>query len=157
MDVLRQLGGLFLAAVPTIILVALFYLFLRWSFFGPMERVLAERDSRVAGARRDAKALRAAAEEKRRAYQEALRKTRAEILAEQEAARRAVLGERTEVLRRARSLANREIEAAKKRLDEEIEAARRDLDTSGEQLAEEIARAIVGGQPLKPAPAGEAQ
>ena len=34
-----QLGQLFLAAVPTVIIVFLFYFFLKWSFFGPIERV----------------------------------------------------------------------------------------------------------------------
>ena len=45
----RQLAQLFLAAAPTAIIVFLYYLFLRWSFFGPIERILAERRARIDG------------------------------------------------------------------------------------------------------------
>jgi len=86
-EILNQLGDLFLAAVPTVILVFLFYLFLRWSFFAPIERVLSERHKRAAGARQEAEASRAAVQEKLRAYNEALRKVRGEIFVEQEQAR----------------------------------------------------------------------
>jgi len=59
-EILNQLGDLFLAAVPTVILVFLFYVFLRWSFFAPIERVLSERHKRAAGARQEAEASRVA-------------------------------------------------------------------------------------------------
>ncbi len=143
MDLLHQLGELFLAAVPTAILVFLFYFFLRWSFFGPLLKVLAERQARIEGSRKDAESLAAAAQEKQRAYREALRKARIEIFAEQESARRLVLEERGKVIRQARTRAGEEVQAAKARLAGEIEAARKSLDASGQQLAEEVARAIL--------------
>src|SRR3970282_1746235 len=99
MDLLQQLGDLFLAAVPTAILVFLFYFFLRWSFFGPLLKVLAERQARIEGSRKEAESLAAAAQEKQRAYREALRKARAEVFAEQESARRLVLEERGQLIR----------------------------------------------------------
>ena len=49
--ILNQLGDLFLSAVPTVIIVLLFYFFMRWSFFGPIQRVLSERHKRAEGAR----------------------------------------------------------------------------------------------------------
>ncbi|HSS95954.1 MAG TPA: hypothetical protein VLK33_02930, partial [Terriglobales bacterium] len=64
MEIVNQLGELFLAAVPTVIIVFLFYLFMRWSFFKPMERVLSERHKRAEGARVEAEASRVAAREK---------------------------------------------------------------------------------------------
>jgi F0F1-type ATP synthase membrane subunit b/b' len=143
MDLLHQLGELFLAAVPTAILVFLFYLFLRWSFFQPMQRVLGERRARIEGARKDTESLRAAAQEKQRAYREALRKARAEVFAEQEAARRIALEERSKMIRQARSRAADEVQVAKARLAQEIEAAQKALETSGQELAEEVARAIL--------------
>jgi len=143
MDLLHQLGNLFLAAVPTAILVFLFYFFLRWSFFGPLLKVLADRQARIEGARKDAESLAAAAQEKQRAYREALRKARAEVFAEQESARRVVLEERGKLIRQARSRAGEEVQAAKARLADEVEAARKTLETSGQQLAEEVARAIL--------------
>jgi len=143
MDLLHQLGELFLAAAPTAILVFLFYFFLRWSFFRPLLQVLADRQARIEGSHQHAESLTAAAQEKQRACREALRKARAEVLAEQESARRLVLEERGKVIRQARNRAGEEVQAAKARLANEIEAARKALETSGQQLAEEVARAIL--------------
>ena len=151
MEILHQLGDLFLAAVPTVIFVFLFYFFLRWSFFGPITRVMEQRHANIEGARRYAESVHAAAQEKSRTYQETLRKTRAEIFAEQEAARRAVLEERNAAVQKARSLANDEIQLAKKRVVVEIEEARDELAASGQELAEEIVRSILDRQPFSPA------
>jgi F0F1-type ATP synthase membrane subunit b/b' len=157
MEILNQLGGLFLAAVPTVVLVFLFYLFLRWSFFMPIERVVAERRRRIEGAKHEAEELRKQAQEKSRAYQDAMRDARGEIFREQEAARRVALDERSAAIQQARSQSNQEIQAAKRRIQAEIEAARAELDTSSTQLAEEIARTILESQrQMHPRPAGEA-
>ena len=156
MDLLHQLSGLFLAAVPTAVIVFLFFLFLRWSFFGPITQVMAERKARTAGARRDAEALRSAVQEKQRTRQEAVRKARGEILGEQEAARQVALDQRGAVIQQARSRANEEIQAAKTRISAEIEAARAELEATGNELAEEIVRAILDRQQLNPSATGKA-
>ncbi len=145
MEILSQLGDLFLAAVPTVILVFLFYLFLSWSFFAPIERVLAERHKRAAGARQEAEASRAAVHEKLRVYNEALRKARGEIFLEQEASRRRVQEERQAAVTAARSAAQQELQAAKKALAAEVEAARAQLEQSSAVLAGEIAETILAG------------
>jgi len=156
MEILKQLGDLFLAAAPTAVIVFLFYLFLRWSFFGPIERVVAERGKRIEGARREAEELRKSAQEKSRAYQESLRKARAELFREQEAARRLALDERGASIQQARLRANEAIQEAKGRIRVEIQAARAELDTNTIQLAEEIARTILEPQrQMHPRPAGE--
>jgi len=156
MEILKQLGDLFLAAVPTAVFVFLFYLFLRWSFFGPIERVVRERGRRIEGARREAEELRKTAQEKSRAYQDALRKARAELFREQEAARRAALDERGASIRQARQRANEEIQAAKRRIHAEVEVARAELATSTTELAEKIARTILEPRRQEyPRPAGE--
>jgi len=149
-QILTQLGDLFLAAVPTVILVFLFYLFLRWSFFGPMERVLSERHRRAIGARQEAEAGRAGVQEKLRAYNGALRKVRGEIFVEQEAARRRVLEERQAAVSTARSATQQELQAAKKALAVEVEAARASLEQSSGILAGEIAESILAGAPSGP-------
>jgi F0F1-type ATP synthase membrane subunit b/b' len=149
-EILTQLGDLFLAAVPTVILVFLFYLFLRWSFFAPIERVLSERHKRAAGAREEAEASRAAVQEKLRVYNEALRKVRGEIFVEQEAVRRRALDERQAAVTAARFAAQQELQAAKKALSEEVEAARAQLEQSSAVLAGEIAETILTGGPSAP-------
>jgi F0F1-type ATP synthase membrane subunit b/b' len=146
-EILSQLGDLFLAAVPTVILVFLFYLFLRWSFFGPIERILSERHKRAVGARQEAEASRAAVQEKLRAYNEALRKVRGEIFVEQEMARRRVLEERQAAVTAARAAAQQELQASKKALAAEVEAARAQLEQLSGALAGEIAETILAGGP----------
>jgi F0F1-type ATP synthase membrane subunit b/b' len=146
-EILNQLGDLFLSAVPTVILVFLFYLFLRWSFFGPLERVLSERHKRAAGARQEAEASRVAVQEKLRAYNEALRKARGEIFVEQETVRRRALDERQAAVSAARSAAQQELQAAKKALAADVEAARVQLELSSGALAGEIAENILAGAP----------
>jgi F-type H+-transporting ATPase subunit b len=143
MDLLHQLGDLFLSAVPTAILLFIFYLILRRLFFLPVLEVMAKREALIEGAREESQSLAATVQEKQRAYREGLRKARAEVFAEQEAARRVALDERAKVVRDARSRANEQVQAAKARLADEIAAARQSLDASGQELAEEVARAVL--------------
>ena len=157
MEIFPQLGKLLLQAVPTIILVFLFFLFLRANFFKPMKGVLAERSARIEGVHRSADATLAAAQEKFRAYQEALKKARAEIYAEQEAIRRSVLDERAALIREARSRANEQVRVAKERIATELAVARAELERESEALAGEVVRAILERPPVGPPATRELQ
>jgi F-type H+-transporting ATPase subunit b len=143
MDILRQLGELFLEAVPTVIIVFLFYFFLRWAFFAPIEKAMSERSTRIEGARAEALRLEAQAQQELDEYNEALRKARAEIYHEQERARQAVLDERARLLKAMRARAQEEVEAAKSRIAREIVEARPQVERQLPVLASEIARAIL--------------
>ena len=55
MELLHQLGELFLQAVPTVIIVLIFYFFMRWAFFGPVLKAMAERTTHIEGARAEAR------------------------------------------------------------------------------------------------------
>ena len=145
MEIVNQLGGLFLAAVPTVIIVFLFYLFLRWSFFKPMERVLSERHKRAEGARVEAEASRAAAHEKQRIYTETLKKARAEIFGEQEALRRRTLDERQATINTARAAAQSALQEAKKSIAADVQATRAELEQTSGNLANDIAEALLAG------------
>ncbi len=147
MEILHQLAGLFLQAVPTVIIVFLFYLFLRWAFFGPIQKAMAERTARIEGARAEAAAVEAAARQELDTYNEALRKARGEIYLEQEAARQAVLDDRAKLMKAMRSRAVEEVEAAKKKIAAELAAARAEVERQTPTLAGEIARMILGGTP----------
>ena len=150
MEIVNQLGELFLAAVPTVIIVFLFYLFMRWSFFKPMERVLSERHKRAEGARVEAEASRVAAHEKQRIYNETVKKARAEVFAEQESQRRRTLDERQATINTARATAQTALQEAKKGIAEEVKAARAELEQSNDTLASDIAQAILAGRPSGP-------
>jgi F0F1-type ATP synthase membrane subunit b/b' len=143
MEILHQLGELFLQAVPTVIIVFLFYFFMRWAFFTPILKAVDERRARIKGARAEAAKAEAEATRELDSYNEALRKARAEIYAEQEAARQAVLDERQRLLKAMRSRAQEDVAAGKKKIAEEIEAARAEIERNVPTLAGEIARMIL--------------
>ena len=152
----HQLGELFLQAVPTVLIILLFYFILRALFFKPLLAVMAERDSRTVGAQKAAEAAQAAAAEKVKQYQEALKQARGRVYAEQEAARKKLLDERAAQLKEARAKAASEVSAAKGRVAAELAAARREVETTVSQLSAEIARRILQA-PRPGAPAREAR
>jgi F-type H+-transporting ATPase subunit b len=152
----HQLGELFLQAVPTVLVILLFYFILRAIFFKPLLAVMAERDARTAGAQKAAEAAQAAAAEKVKQYQEALKQARGQVYAEQEAARKKLLEERAAQLKEARAKASAEVGAAKERIAGELAAARREVEATVSQLSAEIARRILQA-PRPGAPASEAR
>ncbi len=139
----HQLGELFLQAVPTVLIILLFYFILRAIFFKPLLAVMAERDARTAGAQKAAEAAQAAAAEKVKQYQEALKQARGQVYAEQEAARKKLLEERAAQLKEARAKASVEVNAAKEHIAGELAAARREVEATVSQLSAEIARRIL--------------
>src|SRR5258705_11363541 len=91
--IVHQLGELFLQAVPTVLIILLFYFILRALFFKPLLAVMAERDSCTAGAQKAAEAAQAAAAGKGKQYQEALKQGRGQVYAERGGARKKRLEE----------------------------------------------------------------
>jgi F-type H+-transporting ATPase subunit b len=156
-EIVRQLGELFLQAVPTVLIVLAFYLILRSLFFKPLLQVMAERESRTSGAQKAAEAAQATAAEKVKQYQEALRQARAQVYGAQEAARKRLLEERASVLREARARAAAEVAAGKDRVARELAVARRDVEAMAGQLAEEIARRFLQIPPRPGTPIREAR
>jgi F-type H+-transporting ATPase subunit b len=143
MELLHQLGELFLGAVPTVVIVLLFYFFLRWAFFTPIQKAMAERSALIEGARAEAAQAEAAEKHELDAYGEALRKARAEIFAEQEAARQIVLAERAQLLKSMRMREQEEVKKAKAQIDVELAAARVEVDRETPALASEIVRVVL--------------
>lgn len=147
MELLQQLGGMFLEAAPTVVIVFLFYLLLRFTFFGPLQRVMDERVRRTEGARREAEASQTAAREKVRAYEEALRKARAAVYAEQDETRRGILEERSAKTRDARNRAMERVQTEKARIANEMAVARTELSKTTPQLAADIVRRLLERRP----------
>jgi F-type H+-transporting ATPase subunit b len=149
-EIVHQLGELFLQAVPTVLILLAFYGVLRVLFFKPLLGVMAEREARTAGARKAADAAQAAAAEKIKQYQEALRQARAKVYAEQEAARKKLLDDRAALLKEARAKAAAEVAKAKQRVTNEFDTARRDIEANLAQLSAEIARRVLQVPPQRP-------
>jgi F0F1-type ATP synthase membrane subunit b/b' len=156
-QIVHQLGELFLQAVPTVLIILLFYIILRAIFFKPLLAVMAERDARTLGAQKAAESSQAAAAEKVKQYQEALRQARAQVYAEQEAARKKLLDERAARLKEARAKASGEVNAGKERVAGELAAARRVIETTVGSLAAEIAKRVLQNPSRPGAPVREAR
>jgi len=155
--IVHQLGELFLQAVPTVLIILLFYFILRAVFFKPLLAVMAERDARTLGAQKASEAAQAAAAEKVKQYREALKQARGQVYAEQEAARKKLLDERAAQIKEARTRAAAEVSAAKERVAAELAAARREVEATVGQLSAEIARRVLQAPTRPGAPAGEAR
>jgi len=143
----HQLGELFLQAVPTVLIILFFYFILRALFFKPLLQVMAEREARTVGAQKAAEAAQAAAAQKVKQYQDALRQARGQVYAEHEAARKKLLDERAVQLKEARTKAAGDVSTAKERVARELAAARRDVEATVAELSAEIARRILQPPP----------
>jgi len=144
-ELLRQLGQLFLQAIPTVVIVFLFYLFMRPVFFKPILHAMNERKRRTEGARAEAETLLAQTREKAMLRQEELKKARMAIYAEHESARQAILADRTRQLTERRTEAQQEVRAAKTRLAAQAAETRVHLEAQSPDLAAKIVDNILGG------------
>ncbi len=156
-ELVHQIGELFLRAVPVALIVLIFYFILRSLFFKPILKVMAEREARTLGAQKSAEAAQAAAAEKMRQYEEALKQAKAKVYAEQEAKRKKLLDERAAFLKDARSKASAEVTIAKESVAGELEAAKKDIEASVSQLAVEIVERVLQVPPGPGSPAREAR
>jgi F-type H+-transporting ATPase subunit b len=155
--IVHQLGELFLQAVPTVLIILLFYIILRALFFKPLLAVMAERDARTVGAQKASEVAQTAAAEKVKQYQDALKQARGQVYAEQEAARKKLLDERAVQIKDARARAAAEVNAAKQRVAADLAAARRGVESTVAQLSAEIARRVLLAPPRPGAPLKEAR
>jgi F-type H+-transporting ATPase subunit b len=151
----HELGELFLRAVPVAIVVVILYFFLRALFFKPILKIMAEREARTHGAQKAAEAALAAAAEKMRQYQEALRQAKAKIYAEQEAERKKLLDERANALKDARSKSSGQVAGAKQRITSDLETAKKEVEETASQLAIEIANRALQLIPAPTSPSKE--
>jgi F-type H+-transporting ATPase subunit b len=142
-ETLRQLGGLLLGSVPTIILLALLYLLYTVIVHKPLRRVLDERRSKTEGAVEKSRADIAAAEARTSEYEQRLREARAALFRAQEARRRAALDARAAAMHEARIQAQAQVKAAKADIERDRQTAQTGLQDQVQALATEIMRRVL--------------
>jgi len=142
-ETLRQLGGLLLGSVPTIILLALLYALYTTIVHKPLRRVLEERRSQTEGAVEKSRADIAAAEARTSEYEQSLREARAALFRAQEARRKAALDARAAAMHEARIQAQAQVQAAKSDIEKDREAAQAGLQGQVQALATEIMRRVL--------------
>lgn len=149
-ETLRQLGGLLLGSIPTVILFVVAYAAYRYILHTPLARVLEERHALTVGAAERARADVAAAEAKTAEYEQRLRESKIAIFKAQEARRQQALQVRADALHQAREIAGQRIAEARQAIARDMAAAKAALLPESERLAGEVIQTI-----LKPARAAQ--
>ncbi|HEV2201136.1 MAG TPA: ATP synthase F0 subunit B [Bryobacteraceae bacterium] len=140
---LEALVGILQKAVPTIVLLLLLHFYFKAMLFGPLEKILKQRDALTRGARQSAEESLASAERKTAEYEAKLRDARGEVYREQEEIRRQWLDEQAAQIEQARDRAAAAVRDAKYVIAREAASARTTLlETSG-ALADRIASGIL--------------
>jgi F-type H+-transporting ATPase subunit b len=140
---LEALVGLLQKAVPTIVLLILLHFYLKAMLFGPLAKVLKDRDALTRGARETAEESLASAERKTADYENKLREVRGEVYREQEEMRRQWLVEQSQQIDAARERHAAAVRTAKEQLAREADDARKSLAGTSGQLADQIASTIL--------------
>jgi len=144
-QILQALGGLLLKAVPTIVLLVFVFLYLKYTFFGPLGAVLQKRRDSTEGIKEAAAKNLEMAEEKAAMYEIALKEARSEMYREHENTRRHWVEHQAHRIEEARRRAHEMIQEAGTRIDAETIEAKRGLDSSAQVLALQITEKLAAG------------
>ena len=142
-ETLRQLGGLLLGSIPTVIMLLLLYGVYAVVLHRPLARVLAERRSKTEGAIEKARADVAAAEARTAEYEQRLREARVAVFKSQEARRQAAIEARTEAVAAARAKAQEQVKQARAAVEQDKTKAQESLQAESTRLAGEIVRSVL--------------
>ena len=132
-DIFRQLGHLFLQAIPTVIFVFVLFVVLDRLFFRPLIAVLKKRADATLGALARAREQATAAESKTKEYEERFQAARQDVYRQREAA-----------LQKARQQTEVMVQEAQARLAKEVAGVRAELESACRPLAEMISQSLVG-------------
>lgn len=137
-ETLRQLGGLLLGSIPTVIMLVVLYAVYTIVVHKPLSRVLAERRAKTEGAIEKARADVAAAEARTAEYEQRLREARVAVFKNQETRRQAALQGRAQAVATARSRAQEQVRQAREEIEQGKILAQEKLQAESARLAAEI-------------------
>jgi len=142
-ETFRQISGLLLGSIPTIIFFLLLYGLYTVLVHNPLARVLAERRARTQGAIERARADIALAEQRTAEYEQKLRDARIAILKAQEARRTLASKAREAALAQARTQSQAQVQQARAAIEQDKLAAKTTLEAEAGRLATEIIRIVL--------------
>jgi F-type H+-transporting ATPase subunit b len=142
-EILNQLGGLALGAVPTMVLFLLLVVAYGLLVRRPLDRVLAERRARTTGAVERARGEIAKAEARTADCEDRLRRARAEILAEREGKLKQWSAQREQAWAGARAATAEKVKAARGEIEQSVAIAQLQIDGVCAELSEQIVRAVM--------------
>jgi len=142
-ETLRQLGGLLLGSVPTVIMLVLLYAIYTVVVHKPLSKVLADRRAKTEGAIEKARADVAAAEAKTSEYEQRLREARMAVFRQQETRRQAALQARSAAVATARARAQEQVKQARESIEQGKISAQESLQGESARLASEIIQRVL--------------
>lgn len=142
-ELLRQLGGLVLGSVPTMIIFLILVFAYRFILYGSLVKTLAERRARTTGTLEAANAAIAAADVKAQEYEAKLRAARAEIFHQREQRVQQWTAQKDAALASARLAAQERIAQARVGIEAEAASARLQIENAAGQLAAQVLQAIL--------------
>jgi F-type H+-transporting ATPase subunit b len=142
-ELLRQLGGLVLGSVPTMIIFLILVFAYKFILYNPLVKTLAERRARTTGAVEAAHAAIAAADAKSQEYEAKLRAARAEIFHQRELRVQQWTAQKDAALASARQAAQERVAQARSGIEAEASAARTQIESTIGQLAAKVLQAVL--------------
>jgi F-type H+-transporting ATPase subunit b len=140
---LHALGGIFVRAIPTILLLVFLHFYFKLMLFGPLKKVLKRREELTEGARKTADMSLAFADRKAAEYEAKLRDARAQVYRAQEETRKRWLEDQTAQVAEARKSNEEIVKQARYQIATEAAGARQTLLETSAALADEIASAVL--------------
>lgn len=133
-----------LSLVVQIVLFLILWSILRRVLFGPVGRLMAERERRTEGAHAEARALSNEGKALQEQYDAAIAKARAEGEAIKGEIREEAVRARNAILSQGRDAATQKIQEIREELRKEMDAARVVASSNAEALAQEMAEKVLG-------------
>lgn len=130
--------------VVQIVLFLILWSILRRVLFGPVGRLMAERERRTEGSHAEARSMTEEGQELQAQYDAAIATARAEGEAIKSEIREEALKARNLILSQGRDAATQKIQEIREEVRNELEAARRVASTNAEALAQEMAEKVLG-------------
>jgi F-type H+-transporting ATPase subunit b len=142
-EIFQQIGNLFVAAVPTILLFIVLVIAYQFLVQAPLTSTLKQRRALTEGAIEDAHKAIAQAEARAAEYAAKLRQARAEVYKVREQRVKQWNAERDAALDAARKAAGLKVKQAKAELESEAATARQTIQASAGELARQVVLAVM--------------
>jgi F-type H+-transporting ATPase subunit b len=142
---LAQLSDLFIGAIPSAVLLLLLYFYLRAVLFGPLDKILEERHSKIGGREQKAAETLRLAEQRMLQYSASLQAAKSEIYATQDELRRKLEAERDAAIAQASEEAKAEIATVRQQLERDAVEARLFVEKEAHILADSITAKVLEG------------
>jgi F-type H+-transporting ATPase subunit b len=142
-EILNELGGLVLGAVPTIVLFIVLVAAYGFLVRRPLDRILAERRARTSGAVEQARLAIAKAESETGVYEEKLRAARAEIFQARDRKLKQWNAERETALAQARQHTQERVRGARQEIEKSAQDARLQIVGLSDDLSARVLKAVL--------------